>query len=288
MAAQTTLEATLGNINTPSVWIDPANGQSYYVVTYYDGAKVGDPSALAQIPVRLNEDGKSVPLGAYGLVRRSVGPIAVERNQLQRAAHIYAQTEGRDIGSAAEDLEKRLKSNPKTHNIDFDFVGQVQLMRTTFSGLGLAIGLAVMVVFMIMAAQFKSLRLPFVMLFTIPVSLVGIVAALMAAGQGFSITALMGILMVVGIAVSNGRCREARRGRRGRTLEVRSHRDDQPRDGHRPHPHRDRAREGNGGQPAARAGRRRRPHLLDDPVALPRPGHVHVLCQAVGREGRAR
>ncbi len=86
----------------------------------------------------------------------------------------------------------------------FDFVGQVQLMRTTFSGLGLALGLAVMVVFMIMASQFKSLRLPFVMLFTIPVSLVGIVLALMAAGQGFSITALMGILMVIGIAVSNG------------------------------------------------------------------------------------
>ena len=77
-------------------------------------------------------------------------------------------------------------------------------MRTTFSGLGLALGLAVMVVFMIMASQFKSLRLPFVMLFTIPVSLVGIVLALMAAGQGFSITALMGILMVIGIAVSNG------------------------------------------------------------------------------------
>jgi multidrug efflux pump subunit AcrB len=77
-------------------------------------------------------------------------------------------------------------------------------MRSTFSGLGLALGLAVMVVFMIMASQFKSLRLPFVMLFTIPVSLVGIVLALMAAGQGFSITALMGILMVIGIAVSNG------------------------------------------------------------------------------------
>jgi multidrug efflux pump subunit AcrB len=77
-------------------------------------------------------------------------------------------------------------------------------MRTTFGGLGLALGLAVMVVFMIMASQFKSLRLPFVMLFTIPVSLVGIVLALIAAGQGFSITALMGILMVIGIAVSNG------------------------------------------------------------------------------------
>jgi multidrug efflux pump subunit AcrB len=83
-------------------------------------------------------------------------------------------------------------------------VGQVALMHDTFSGLGVALGLAVMVVFMIMASQFKSLRLPFVMLFTIPASLTGIVLALMAAGQGFSITALMGILMVIGIAVSNG------------------------------------------------------------------------------------
>jgi len=114
------------------------------------------------------------------------------------------QTEGRDIGSVAADLEQALKTDPRTRDVKFTFVGQVQLMRTTFSGLGLALGLAVMVVFMIMAAQFKSVRLPFVMLFTIPVSLMGIVLALMAAGQGFSITALMGILMVIGIAVSNG------------------------------------------------------------------------------------
>jgi multidrug efflux pump subunit AcrB len=204
MAAQATLEATLGNINTPSVWIDPSNGQSYYVVTYYDEKQVVDPNALAQIPAFVTDDGRAVPLGAYGRVRRSVGPTAIERNQLQRAAHVLMQTEGRDIGSAAEELERKLREDPRTRGIAFDYVGQIQLMRTTFSGLGLAIGLAIMVVFMIMAAQFKSLRLPFVMLFTIPVSFVGIVMALMSAGQGFSISALMGVLMVVGIAVSNG------------------------------------------------------------------------------------
>ncbi len=206
-AAQTTLEATLGNINTPSVWIDPNNGQSYYVVTYYDPAQVRDPQALAQIPVRLDaasSTARAVPLGAYAKVRRSTGPIAIERNQLQRTALVYMQTERRDIGSAAAALERRLAEDPLTRRVRFRFVGQVDLMRATFSGLGLAIGLAVMVVFMIMAAQFKSVRLPFVMLFTIPVSLVGIVMALLGAGQGFSITALMGILMVIGIAVSNG------------------------------------------------------------------------------------
>jgi multidrug efflux pump subunit AcrB len=203
-AAETTLQATLGNINTPSVWIDSNNGQSYYVVTSYDGHSVGDTQALTQLPVRVSDTGQAVSLGAYGKIRRSLGPIAVERNQLQRAAHVLMQTEGRDIGSVAADLEHALHADVRTRNIKFEFVGQVQLMRTTFSGLGLALGLAVMVVFMIMASQFKSLRLPFVMLFTIPVSLVGIVLALMAAGQGFSITALMGILMVIGIAVSNG------------------------------------------------------------------------------------
>jgi multidrug efflux pump subunit AcrB len=203
-AAQSTLEATLGNINTPSVWIDGSNGQSYYVVTYLDGRVVNDPEALAGIPVRIGDSGNAVTLGAYSNIRRALGPIAIERNRLQRVAHVLMQTERRDIGSAASELEQRLAADPQTRGIDVRFVGQVELMRTTFSGLGLALALAVMVVFMIMASQFKSLRLPFVMLFTIPVSLLGIVLALLAGGQGFSVTALMGILMVVGIAVSNG------------------------------------------------------------------------------------
>ena len=203
-AAQATLDAVLGNINTPSVWIDGNNGQSYYVVTYYDAAQVIDPNALAQIPVRVGGDAAPITLGSYGTVTRSVGPIAVERNQLERASHVEMQTEGRDIGTAAAELERKLQADPRTRDVRFSWVGQVDLMRTTFSGLGLAMGLAIMVVFMIMAAQFKSLRLPLIMLFTIPVSLVGIDLALLAAGQGFSITALMGMLMVVGIAVSNG------------------------------------------------------------------------------------
>ena len=203
-AAQATLEATLGNINAPSVWIDASNGQSYYVVTAYDNQRVTDTAALAQLPVRIGPDGAAVPLGAYGHIRRSLGPIVVERNSLRRAAHVLMQTEGRDLGSAAADIEDALAADPRTRNLTYHFVGQVDLMRTTFSGLGLALGLAVMMVFMIMASQFKSIRLPFVMLFTIPVALVGIVLALLAAGQGFSITAVMGILMVIGIAVSNG------------------------------------------------------------------------------------
>ncbi len=203
-AAQATLEATLGNINKPGVWIDPANGQSYYVVTYYDEKAVADPTALALLPVKVAASGKVVPIGAYAQLRRAVGPAAIERDHMTRVANVMMQTEGRDIGSAADELEQRLRTDARTRGVQFGWVGQVDLMRSTFSGLGTAIGIAVMVVFMLLTIQFKSLKLPLVMFLTIPATSIGIVFALMIAGQGFSITALMGVLMVIGIAVSNG------------------------------------------------------------------------------------
>jgi multidrug efflux pump subunit AcrB len=202
-AAQATLEATLGNINTPGVWVDGSNGQAYFVVTSYDNARVVDRDSLASVPLKVTDRG-ALQLGSYGKIERSVGPIAVERNRLGRVATVVFQTEGRDLGTVADELEARLRTEPSTRDLRVHFVGQIELMRTTFGGLGVAVALAIMVVFMIMATQFKSLRLPLVMLFTVPVSIVGIVAALLAAKLGFSITALMGVLMVIGIAMSNG------------------------------------------------------------------------------------
>ncbi|RYZ65945.1 MAG: efflux RND transporter permease subunit, partial [Proteobacteria bacterium] len=203
-AAQTTLEATLGNINAPSVWVDGDNGQAYYVVTYYDNDVIHDRGSLADTPVRAASGHGAVKLGSYASLERRVGPIAVERNRLGRVATVFFTTEGRDLGTVGNELEEKLRSDPRTRDLKLRYVGQIALMRTTFGGLGTAVGLAIAVVFVVMATQFKSLRLPLVMLFTIPMCIVGIVLALLAAGQGFSITALMGVLMVLGIAMSNG------------------------------------------------------------------------------------
>ncbi len=289
-AAQTTLEATLGNINTPSVWIDASNGQSYYVVTSYDGAHVLDTQALAQIPVRVSDTGRAVTLGSYGAVRRSVGPIAVERNQLQRAAHILMQAEGRDIGSVANDLEKALKADPRTDHLKFDFVGQVQLMRTTFSGLGLALGLAVMVVFMIMASQFKSLRLAVRHALHDPRVAGRHRARFDGRGSGLLHHRIdgdpdghrhRGVERHLArrrrrSAIARG-SRQARSGHRRRALALRADRDDEPRDGHRSHSDGDGARARIRGESAAGPRGRRRAHVVDDPFALPRSGDVPLL-----------
>ncbi len=153
-AAQVTLEATLGNINGPGVWVDAKNGQSYYVVTGYDTRAVADPAALGQLPVRLAKGGGAVALGTYATIERTTGPIAIERNHASRVAHILMQTEDRDLGSAAAELEGKLRNDGRTAKLDFHMVGQVELMRTTFSGLWLALGLAVMLIFMIASVQF--------------------------------------------------------------------------------------------------------------------------------------
>ncbi|HEY6458810.1 MAG TPA: efflux RND transporter permease subunit, partial [Polyangiaceae bacterium] len=158
-AAQSTLDATLGDIDTPGVWIDPHNGQAYYVVTYYDEKDVRDARALSEIPARIGPHGEPVELGAYADILRAAGPIAIERDHMTRVTEVYMQTERRDFGGAAAELEDKLRSDPRTSRLTWRWVGETDLMRTTFSGLGAALGLAVMVVFMIMTIQFKSLRL---------------------------------------------------------------------------------------------------------------------------------
>ncbi len=123
-AAQVTLDATLGNINTPSVWIDPQNGQAYYVVTYYDERDVPDTGALAQLPVRVTNDAKAIALSAYADIRRAAGPIAIERDHMKRVTEVYMQTEGRDVGSVAKELDERLAADPRTRPYQMELRGR--------------------------------------------------------------------------------------------------------------------------------------------------------------------
>ena len=144
-AAQTTLEATLGNINTPSVWIDPRPGQSYYVVTYYDGKAVADPNSLAGDPGAYR--------GRQGRAARRIrkGPALgrARRNRAQPAAASGARADanrGPRHRHCCGGVRTKAQGGPSNAHIACSYVGQVQLMRDTFSGLGVAIGLAVMVV----------------------------------------------------------------------------------------------------------------------------------------------
>ncbi len=93
-------------------------------------------NALSQLPALVTAEGKAVTLGAYADIERSAGPIAIERDHMARVTEVYMQTEGRDIGSAADELEQKLAADPRTKHVKWRYVGEMDLMRTTFSGLG--------------------------------------------------------------------------------------------------------------------------------------------------------
>ena len=122
-AAETTLEATLGNVNTPGVWVD--SGERTIVLRgHLVRGCARRRRAGARLAAGQGERHRAGSL-ARGVrnIRRAIGPIMVERSHLERAEHVLMQTEGRDIGTAAAELERALKADPRTRGIRLSLRG---------------------------------------------------------------------------------------------------------------------------------------------------------------------
>ncbi|HSN53303.1 MAG TPA: efflux RND transporter permease subunit [Candidatus Sulfomarinibacteraceae bacterium] len=148
-------------------------------------------------------DGRQLRLLTVAEVREDRGPAEIHRVQQQRAAVISANLEGRGLGAAVRDIEALLAADPPPPGVVAELGGQVDEMQTSFASLRFALGLAVFLVYLVMAATFESLVHPFVVLFTIPLALVGVVAGLLATGTAVSVIVLIGAVMLVGIVVNN-------------------------------------------------------------------------------------
>ena len=132
------------------------------------------------------------------------GPVEITREDQERKVTVKANTFGRDIGSIVEDIKKRVTNIRLPEGYFVKYGGRYQDMEEAFSGLLWALVVAIMLVYMIMAAQFESLLTPFVIMFTVPLGFIGVVAGLLAFGRTLSVPALMGIMILTGIAVNNG------------------------------------------------------------------------------------
>jgi HAE1 family hydrophobic/amphiphilic exporter-1 len=116
---------------------------------------------------------------------------------------VSANLRGRSLGSAVAEIEATLAANPPPTGIVVELGGQNKEMRVSFASLRFALALAIFLVYLVMAATFESLVHPFVVLFTIPLALVGVVAGLLATGTTISVIVLIGTIMLVGIVVNN-------------------------------------------------------------------------------------
>ncbi|MEX1311563.1 MAG: efflux RND transporter permease subunit [Candidatus Sulfomarinibacteraceae bacterium] len=148
-------------------------------------------------------DGRQLRLLTVAEVRADRGPAEIHRVQQQRAAVISANLEGRGLGAAVRDIEALLDRSPPPPGVIAELGGQVDEMQTSFASLRFALALAVFLVYLVMAATFESLIHPFVVLFTIPLALVGVVVGVLVTGIDISVIALIGVVMLVGIVVNN-------------------------------------------------------------------------------------
>ncbi len=157
---------------------------------------------LANLEVGRNE-GQVVPLGAVARVSVERGPSEIRRIGQQRAAVVSANLEQRDLGSAAKDIQARLAASGLPDGVRTVLAGQNRELAESMGSLRFALLLAVFLVYLVMASQFESLRHPFVVMFSMPLALVGVVAALVVTGTAISIMVIIGLVILAGIVVNN-------------------------------------------------------------------------------------
>jgi hydrophobic/amphiphilic exporter-1 (mainly G- bacteria), HAE1 family len=146
---------------------------------------------------------RPVPLSAVAEVRLATGPAEIRRANQERVAVISAAPADGDLGAATAEAQQILAQTTLPVGILGSVSGQSEEMTQSFQSLGLAFALAVFLVYLVMASQFESLLHPFVILFTIPMGLIGSIWGLYITGTTINSVALIGLIMLAGIVVNN-------------------------------------------------------------------------------------
>jgi HAE1 family hydrophobic/amphiphilic exporter-1 len=157
---------------------------------------------LANLEVGRNM-GQTVHLGAVANVQVERGPGDIRRIGQQRAAVITANLEGRDLGSAAEEIEAVIATLDLPPGVTMRLAGQNRELGDSFASLRFALLLAIFLVYLVMASQFESLLHPFVVMFSLPLALIGVVLALVVTLSPLSVMVLIGLVVLAGIVVNN-------------------------------------------------------------------------------------
>src|SRR5262245_6553609 len=202
--AQAALFSLNSNVSVnPSIFTDPRSRNQYNIVVQLAEPFRVRPEDLGKIFVTAPA-GRPIVLSTIADIRRSVSPVEIERKYQQRRIRVSGNPAGRDLGAISDDIEQRLGTIQMPSGFSVQMGGQTAQQREAFSSLAFMSILALMLVYMVMASQFRSLKDPFIIMFSVPMGLIGVVLALFLTRTTLSTTSFMGIIMMVGIVVSNG------------------------------------------------------------------------------------
>lgn len=147
--------------------------------------------------------GLQIPLKEIAEVTVGSGPKGIDRENQQRIVNVSGNISGRVLGKVIQDAQQKLEKLVLPEDYRYEFVGENKEMQESFMQLALALVLSIILVYMIIAAQFESLLMPLAVMFSVPFSLIGVILGLLLADKSLNVLSYIGIIMLVGIVVNN-------------------------------------------------------------------------------------
>jgi multidrug efflux pump subunit AcrB len=190
---------------SPTFWLDPRTGVSYSITTQTPQYRVDSLQDLQNIPISNSSGAPPQILGNLATISRGASLAAVSHYNVQPVVNIYGSVQGRDLGGVARDLDHMVGESQKDLPRGSRTIvrGQIDTMRSSFSGLLAGVVFSIVLVYLLIVVNFQSWLDPLIIISALPTGLAGILWFLFATHTTFSVPAMIGAIMCVGVATSN-------------------------------------------------------------------------------------
>ncbi|MFN3322399.1 MAG: efflux RND transporter permease subunit [Bryobacteraceae bacterium] len=187
----------------PNYWRDPTSGNAFQIQIEIPQHKMASVDDVRDLPVMTDRSPRPL-LGDVADVRHGTAMGLIERYNMQRVISFTANISGKPLGQVARELREALaRVGEPARGVTVTVRGQVPPLEQTIDGLGLGLVMAVVVIFLLLAANFQSFRMAFAVLSTVPAVLCGVILMLLVTGTTLNVQSFMGAIMAIGISVAN-------------------------------------------------------------------------------------
>jgi hydrophobic/amphiphilic exporter-1 (mainly G- bacteria), HAE1 family len=194
---------TSNQMIAPSYWVDPKSGNDYLLTVQYPENLIRNFADLSAVPLRGSRSDRATQLDTVSSLRHIQSPTEVDHYQLRREMDVYVAPSGEDLSGVLSQVQDIIKGTKLPEGVRVTVRGSAQAMQTSFSAFGFGLILATLLVYLILVAQFQSFIDPLIILLAVPTGLTGVLLILFLTETTLNVMSLMGVVMMVGIVVSN-------------------------------------------------------------------------------------
>jgi multidrug efflux pump subunit AcrB len=194
---------TSNQMIAPNLWIDPRNGNNYFLTVQYPEAQIRSIQDLRSIPLHADGTAQPTRLDMLAKIERITAPTEVDHYQIRRKLDIYVRPSSEDLGAAADYVRNVVAHEAIPGNVSVAIRGSAEAMSASLRSFALGLTLSVVLLYLILVAQFRSFVDPLIILLALPPGISGVLVVLVLTGTTLNVMSLMGIVMLAGIAMSN-------------------------------------------------------------------------------------